>query len=90
MAKKSEQDNVEPQSQSQTGGTPQNPNADVADGNQSTISPGAGGNPAGGTYGGQSVPSDGGNPAANQGGANGAEGGESAGPASTGGTASGQ
>ncbi len=75
MARTNSNDNVDPQSQSQTGGTPENPNADVAEGNQSTIQPGTGDGPDGDTYGGQSVPSDGGNPAANQGGANSTSGG---------------
>ncbi len=69
MARRNEGDNMEPQSQSQTGGTPENPNADVADGNQSKIQPGTGNGPGDGTYGGDSQPSDGGNPAADAGGA---------------------
>ncbi len=69
MARKQQGENAEPQSQSQTGGTPENPNADKADGNQSQIQPGTGNNPAGGTYGGESQPSDGGNQAADAGGA---------------------
>ncbi len=63
--------NQNPQSQSQPGATNDNPNEDVADGNQSTIQPGAGERPPSGEFGGESNASDGGNAAANQGGANG-------------------
>ncbi len=65
MARDKGQD-VPPQSQSQTGGVNENPNADVADGNQSTIQPCEGNDAASGA-----TPSDGGNPAANPGGTNG-------------------
>lgn len=69
MAKKNNKDDVQPQSQSQPGATNENPNADVADGNQSTSDTSTSGDvPAGGATGGVSVPSDGGNAAANQGG----------------------
>lgn len=63
-----------PQSQSQPGGTNENLNEDRDNGTQSTVQPGGQGDGAQ-TTGGQSVPTDGGNPAANQGGANGPQGG---------------
>lgn len=89
--KKNKNDDVEPQSQSIPGPTGDNPNEDVADGNQSSVQPGTG---SGNTTGGQSTgdaavgtnplppatgstPSDGGNAAANQGGTNATSGGDS-------------
>lgn len=54
-----------PQSRSQPGATPENPNEDVEDGNQSTSNTSTSGeHPAPGTTGGTSTPTDGGNPAA--------------------------
>jgi hypothetical protein len=75
MAEKRKKD-VNPQSQSIPGPTGQNPNEDVADGNQSTIQPGGQGDGTT-TTGGTSVPSTGGNPAAGEGGTSGTQGGAS-------------
>jgi hypothetical protein len=68
-----------PQSQSQPGGTNDNPNEDRDNGTQSTIQPGGDGQPTPGGQpaDGQSQPSDGGNDAANQGGTSGESGGNS-------------
>jgi hypothetical protein len=70
MGEKKNNNDVPAQSQSMPGPTNDNPNADVADGNQSTIQPGGQGDGAS-TTGGTSTASTGGNPAAADGGANG-------------------
>ena len=80
MGRSKKDENAEPQSPSIPGPTGDNPNEDVADGNQSRIQPGNG-DPAVGTNPlpstpGTSTPSDGGNPSANQGGASSTSGGQ--------------
>lgn len=76
------QDDVPAQSQSIPGPTNDNPNEDVADGNQSTIQPGGQGDGTT-TTGGTSVPGTGGNAAAADGGTN--AGGDGGAPAPAGG-----
>lgn len=74
--------NTNPQSQSQTGGSTENPNEDVANGTQSTVQPGEGGGADGAPGGGPTAPntaSDGGNTAANEGGTSGESGGATGG-----------